>query len=144
MVIVDTLTPRNTSDVIKEKRRRYEIKEPGIMRYIETTQNLIIDIKNVLKEKYIDMEKLGSLMVKCHISLRDDMNVSTTLIEEGINKSLNNGAIGAKLTGTGMGGCFFALVPNNETKRLVGVLKELPVNVYITKPSEKGLILRKK
>jgi mevalonate kinase len=139
IVIADTLTPRNTSDVISDKRRRYEAKEPQIMKYVETTEDLIKEIRELLKGSPIDIQRLGLLVHKSHILLRDHMGVSTNLLEEGVERSLKNGALGAKLTGTGMGGCLFALVPTDKTKGLVNSLSELPVKVYVTSPSEKGV-----
>lgn len=141
IVIADTLTPRNTSDVIRKKRLRYQTKEPKIMKYVDTTEIAIQEMKEVLSNNPINMERLGILINKCHNSLRDHMCVSTSVVENGITTSLKNGAIGAKLTGTGMGGCFFAIVTHNKTEKLINSLKDMPLKVYVTKPSEKGLII---
>jgi mevalonate kinase len=143
IVIVDTLTPRSTADVIKDKRKRYENKETLIMKYIDTTNEAIYEMRYLLGGKVIDTAKLGSLITHCHTLMRDYMGVSTNLIEECISRSLKNGAIGAKLTGTGMGGCTFALVSNFDTARVTNSLKELPVRVYVTKPSSDGVTIDK-
>lgn len=142
IVIVDTLTPRNTADVIKEKRKRYEEKETGIMKYVDVTQNAIKEIRDVLATIPINMEALGCLMNKCHTTLKEDMRVSTDLIEEGINLALRKGAIGAKLTGTGMGGCFFALVPSDNTRMIMKAFEKLPVRTYVTRTSSNGLMIK--
>ena len=143
IVIVDTLTPRNTADVIRKKRIRYANKETLIMKYVNTTNDAINEMKNILDGKVIDANKLGSSISHCHTLMRDYMGVSKNLIEECISRSLKYGAIGAKLTGTGMGGCTFALVPNCNTKQVTNSLKELPVKVYVTKPSNDGVIVNK-
>lgn len=139
IVIVDTLTPRNTSDVIKTKRKRYENKEPLIMRYIEATNEAIKEIRDLLRGSPIDSERLGSLISLCHVLIRDYMGVSTNLIEQCVTRSLKNGAIGAKLTGTGMGGCVFAIAPSSSTTRLINALDELPVKIFVTKKSDNGV-----
>lgn len=141
IVIVDTLTPRNTSDVIRNKRIRYTNKEPLIMKYVDTTNEAIKEIRDLLNTGIPDTDKLGKMISHCHTLLRDYMGVSTNLIEECISRSLRNGAVGAKLTGTGMGGCTFALVPYSNTMRVTNSLKELPVKVFVTTPSNDGVTI---
>lgn len=143
IVIVDTLTPRNTSDVIRDKRIRYANKEPLIMKYVDTTNEAIKEIRGLLNTGIPDTDKLGKMISHCHTLLRDYMGVSTNLIEECISRSLRNGAIGAKLTGTGMGGCTFALVPYSNTMRVTNSLNELPVKVFVTTPSNNGVTITK-
>lgn len=140
IVIADTLTPRSTGDVIREKRKRYNNKEFQIMRYVTETEIAIQQIRTVLSENPVDVEELGNLISTCHVFIREYMQVSTPLIEDCVVSSLRNGAVGAKLTGTGMGGCMFALVPESETSKVVVALNEKPVKVFITQPSADGLM----
>lgn len=143
IVIADTCTPRNTSDVIREKRIRFDKKEPSIMKYIETTNEAIQQLRGLLGSNPQNVEQIGSTITHCHTLLRDYMGVSTHLIENCIKTSLENGAIGAKLTGTGMGGCMFAIVDKAKTPRLVSSLSQLPVKIYVTKQSEDGVVITK-
>lgn len=140
IVIADTLTPHSTGDVIREKRKRYNIKEPQIMRYIAETEIAIQQIRTVLGENPVDVEELGNLISACHVFIREYMQVSTPLIEDCVASSLKNGAVGAKLTGTGMGGCMFALVPESETSKVVAALNKKSVKVFITQSSPDGLM----
>ena len=50
--------------------------------------------------------------------LRDTLNISTPKIEKLINASLNAGAYGAKINGSGGGGCMFAYAPKNPEEVL--------------------------
>jgi galactokinase len=53
----------------------------------------------------------GSLMVESHQSLRDDFEVSTTALDELVERLLREpGVHGARLTGAGFGGCVVAIV----------------------------------
>jgi mevalonate kinase len=141
IVIADTLTPRSTADVIRSKRKRYEDQDPDLFHYVEHTKGAIQDIRKVLNTKAFDLIKLGRLITTCHGYLRDDMKVSTELLDRCVQVSCDRGAIGAKLTGTGMGGCMFALVPSRYADTVVEALSALPVHAYRTNPSNEGLIV---
>ena len=48
--------------------------------------------------------------------LRDLLKVSTDKIDRMIEASLDAGALGAKINGSGGGGCMFAYAPDNPLK----------------------------
>jgi galactokinase len=54
---------------------------------------------------------LGPLMLASHASSRDDMEVSTPELDALVECLVDAGALGARLTGAGFGGCIVALVP---------------------------------
>ncbi len=54
---------------------------------------------------------LGDLMTASHESLRDDYEVSVRALDAAVEASLRAGALGARMTGGGFGGCAIALVP---------------------------------
>ena len=57
-----------------------------------------------------DLDAVGEALVASHISLRDDFEVSTPVLDALVDR-LNDtdGVIGARLTGAGFGGCVVAL-----------------------------------
>jgi galactokinase len=59
----------------------------------------------------VDVDALGPLMLASHASLRGDMEVSTPELDTLVECLVDAGAIGARLTGGGFGGCVVALVP---------------------------------
>ena len=59
----------------------------------------------------VDVEALGPLMLASHASSRDNMEVSTPELDALVELLMDAGAIGARLTGAGFGGCVVALVP---------------------------------
>jgi len=61
-----------------------------------------------------DVSALGHLMLAGHVSLRDDMEVSTPELDALVECLLEAGAFGARLTGGGFGGCAVALVPEER------------------------------
>ena len=50
-------------------------------------------------------------MYASHASLRDDYEVSTPELDAFVETARKQGAVGARLTGAGFGGCAIALVP---------------------------------
>ena len=59
-------------------------------------------------------EYIGTLMTQHHESLRDYLKISTPKIEKMIKVSMEAGALGCKITGSGNGGCMIALCPGHE------------------------------
>jgi galactokinase len=57
-----------------------------------------------------DLEQCGLLMNASHASLRDDFRVSTLELDALVDSLLASGALGARLTGAGFGGCVVGLV----------------------------------
>lgn len=65
-----------------------------------------------------NVDALGPLMLASHESSRTDMEVSTPELDALVDCLMDAGAIGARLTGAGFGGCVVALV---ETDRADGI-----------------------
>jgi galactokinase len=61
-----------------------------------------------------DVAALGPLMLASHESSRNDMEVSTPELDALVECLMDAGAIGARLTGAGFGGCIVALVPSEH------------------------------
>jgi galactokinase len=57
-----------------------------------------------------DTGRLGTLLSASHASLRDDYEVSTPELDLAVDLLVEHGAVGARLTGAGFGGCVVALV----------------------------------
>jgi galactokinase len=58
-----------------------------------------------------DVQALGPLLLASHASLRDDYRVSIPELDVLVETLVDAGAIGARLTGAGFGGCAVALTP---------------------------------
>jgi galactokinase len=61
-----------------------------------------------------DVHALGLLLVQSHASLRDDFGVSTPELDALVEAFVDAGALGARLTGAGFGGCAVALAPRDR------------------------------
>ena len=105
------------------------------------------------------LSRLGELMDASHASCRDLYQCSCPELEELVAAAKKRGALGARLTGAGWGGCTVSLVEAGaaaafveglkkdyyEPKRASGVIsKDLDLDecVFATRPSAGGAILR--
>jgi galactokinase len=59
-------------------------------------------------------------MAASHASLRDDYEVSTPELDALVRALDDAGAIGARLTGAGFGGCVVALARDGDAERVAG------------------------
>jgi galactokinase len=72
-----------------------------------------------------DLETLGALMQKSHISLRDDYEVSCNELDVMANLANNfPGCVGARMTGGGFGGCTINLVLTAEVENFAVHMRE--------------------
>ncbi|MDT0327138.1 galactokinase [Nocardiopsis lambiniae] len=57
-----------------------------------------------------EVSAIGPLLTASHVSLRDDYEVSVPEVDAAVDTALAAGALGARITGGGFGGCVIALV----------------------------------
>jgi galactokinase len=63
-----------------------------------------------------DWAQVGTLMTESHISMRDDYEITVPTVDLAVEVALTNGALGARMTGGGFGGCVLALVPASQAQ----------------------------
>ena len=63
-------------------------------------------------------EAIGPLLTASHVSLRDDYEVTVAELDVAVDAALGAGALGARMTGGGFGGCVIALVPEAGAERV--------------------------
>jgi N-acetylgalactosamine kinase len=66
-----------------------------------------------------DTSAVGKLMNESHLSCRDDYEISCPELEALVTIGCELGALGARLTGAGFGGCTVNAVPSNEVTRFI-------------------------
>jgi galactokinase len=87
-------------------------------------RNITRKAENILNMLPLDHKKIGKLLTEHHVVLRDILKISTTKIDRMIEASLKAGAYGAKINGSGGGGCMFAYAPVNTDKVKDAIEKE--------------------
>jgi galactokinase len=70
-----------------------------------------------------DLDAAGALMVASHASLRDDYEVSCPELDLAVSAALDAGALGARMTGGGFGGCAIALVAADRVDAVVAAVE---------------------
>jgi galactokinase len=58
-----------------------------------------------------DWSTVGDLFTASHASMRDDYEITVPEVDLAVSVALDQGALGARMTGGGFGGCVLALVP---------------------------------
>jgi galactokinase len=77
-------------------------------RHVVTENGRVVDFARALGAG--DLLEAGRLMDESHVSLREDFEVSTSVIDELVTKVASTpGVYGARMTGGGFGGCVVAL-----------------------------------
>ncbi len=139
LVILDTEQPRATGPVIAHKRLRFATKEPGIMRYQERASSYVTAMIATLESENQNLKDFGEIITKVHRTMREDLGVSTYRIERACDAVLSAGALGAKITGTGLGGCIFAIAPTEgDAKRISEFAQEAGFSAYVARPTSAG------
>jgi galactokinase len=65
------------------------------------------------------LAEIGPLLTSSHASLRDDLEVSTPALDMVVDAAMRAGALGARMTGGGFGGCAIALVADGLAPAMV-------------------------
>jgi galactokinase len=77
-------------------------------------RDITIDAKKALGKAPLDHKEIGNLLNEHQTVLRDVLKISTDKIDRMIDAALKAGAYGAKINGSGGGGCMFAYAPDNS------------------------------
>ncbi len=106
ILLVDTGKTRRTGEMVARVRRFAEMHPERFKALLEEAERLVWEAVEALKAA--DTETLGRLMLRNQEMLRE-VGVSSPEIEEAVRLCLRSGALGAKLTGGGGGGCVIAV-----------------------------------
>jgi mevalonate kinase len=128
VVLIDTMQHRSTATILASKRARYRAGEPAMLTYIREVTTLTAALGAVLSRDHPDYRQVGELVTVAHGLLRDLAACSTPLLDECVTRVVGAGAYGAKLTGSGHGGCLFALTPDDAIASVLASVADLPVH----------------
>ena len=111
LVIANTGITASTTEVVADVRRLKEKYPVKFEKIFAEYKNLAEDAKNALING--DIITIGDLMNQNH-KLLQEITVSGEVNDKLVEIALQNGAVGAKMTGTGRGGLVIALGENEE------------------------------
>ncbi|MFF5051838.1 galactokinase [Micromonospora sp. NPDC000663] len=89
----------------EETRRR--------VRHVVTEDQRVLDTVALLRAGRV--RDIGPLLTASHVSMRDDFEITVPEIDTAVEAALAAGALGARMTGGGFGGCVLALVETDRS-----------------------------
>jgi galactokinase len=111
LVVESGVSRRLESSSYGDRRRELEAGHPGRVRHIETENERVRQVVEILGEPgQPRLGELGSLFAQGHASLRDDFEVTVPELDTLVDLACEAGAVAARMTGGGFGGSIVALV----------------------------------
>lgn len=136
LVIGDTRVERSTRAQV-EKVREIRDKYPHIIEpMMRAARELVLRAIDALKDN--DLETLGELLNINH-ALLYGLGVSDDSLEWLISAARKAGALGAKLTGAGGGGCMIALTRSEEIEKVVEAIQRAGGRPFIARKTDEGV-----
>jgi mevalonate kinase len=116
IVMGNTGMVSDTKVVVASVKERKEREPEKYDRIFKDAEQLVRDARKQIEE--FNLNKLGAYMNENH-RLLQEIGVSCNELDTLVNLARDNGALGAKMTGTGKGGYMVALTPGRELQRRV-------------------------
>jgi mevalonate kinase len=111
LVVADTGRVGQTKQAVDEVRQLWSDNPTIVNPILDRLGALTEEVRGFLKNN--EVIRLGLAMTEAHTLLKK-INVSDEGLEFLVETALKNGALGAKLTGGGKGGCMIALTKSKE------------------------------
>ena len=92
------------------------------VRHIVTENARVLEAAEVLGEGRV--ADLAPLLDASHTSMRDDFEITASTVDLAVETAREAGALGARMTGGGFGGCIIALVPSGRADAVAGAVAE--------------------
>jgi len=121
LVIANSGITASTTEVVADVRRLKEANPEKFEKIFNEYKTISEKAKKALLEG--DPDTLGNLMNQNH-KLLQKITVSGEINDKLVDIALKNGALGAKMTGTGRGGLVIALAENEEVQEKIAKVIE--------------------
>lgn len=102
------------------------------VRHVVTENQRVLDTVRLLRHE--GPSAIGALLDASHASMRDDFEISTPELDLATDVARAHGAIGARMTGGGFGGCVIALVPVDAVATVTDGVREAFASAGFTEP----------
>ena len=90
-------------------------------RHVLTENRRVLDVVAALSAA--DFAEAGRIFTASHASMRDDFGITTEQIDLIADAAVRAGALGARMTGGGFGGCVIALVPADRAQSVGDIVR---------------------
>jgi galactokinase len=102
-------------------------------RHILTDNQRVLDAVAALEES--DFAAIGRLFNASQASMRDDFEITTDHIDLIADTAVEVGALGARMTGGGFGGCVIALAPLDNAGRIADAIRDAVADAGYNPPA---------
>jgi galactokinase len=90
-----------------------------------------------------DLRAVGPVLTSSHRSMREDFEITVPVVDAVVETLLDAGALGARMTGGGFGGCVIALLPSRDvpvaaesvTRMMARAGFGAPASVFLGRPA---------
>jgi galactokinase len=83
-------------------------------RHILTENDRVLQVVAGLDDG--DVPGIGPRLTESHVSMRDDFEITVPEVDAAVDAALGAGALGARMTGGGFGGCVIALIAASDVE----------------------------
>lgn len=90
-------------------------------RHVLTENGRVLDFVAALRDS--DFVEAGHILTSSHVSMRDHFQITTEHIDLIADTAVHAGALGARMTGGGFGGCVIALVPDRRADAVADAVR---------------------
>ena len=117
-------------DEIEEYKKYLSNEQYELLGGTVKNRDITTAAKKIFATNPLDDKKIGDLLNDHYKILRDILRISTSKIDKMIDAALNAGAYGAKINGSGGGGCMFAYSPE-EPEIVLDVVRKISNDAFI-------------
>jgi len=136
LVVGNTKVRRSTGELVAIVRNTRESFPSIIDSIIGTGGKIALDAVEALKRG--DLQTVGELMNINH-ALLYAVGVSHESLERLVQAARKGGALGAKLTGGGGGGCMIALTEAEKSKRVIKAIERVGGAAFVARKTDQGV-----
>jgi galactokinase len=102
-------------------------------RHILTDNQRVLDVVAALGQS--DFGAIGEILTASQESMRDDFGITTAHIDLIADTAVRSGALGARMTGGGFGGCVIALVPDEGVDTVSDAVRQAVADAGYNEPT---------
>lgn len=137
LVVVNSGIERITGKLVSKVKRLRENNSELFYGLSNMSANLTAQALKAIKSK--DHAELGALMTLNHSLLRR-LGVSRNVLDKLVDMALRSGALGAKMTGAGGGGCVIALVNEGSKNKVLREMKK-KYDAFVSRVEPRGVVV---
>jgi len=136
LVVVNSGIKRLTGKLVSSVKQLRESDAELFYDLSNMSGNITAQALKAIRSK--DYAELGALMTLNHSLLRR-LGVSRNVLDRLVDIALKNGALGAKMTGAGGGGCIIALVNESSKNKVLREMKKY--DAFVSRVEHRGVVV---